>query len=75
MESSSDLDVHPGSILLFLAEIVEIDVAEAGTKKTTKFARCGPDRRGSIPADDNFVVLFLTFWYVMHYFFLLVLRF
>ena len=31
-----------GSILLFLAEIVEIDVAEGGTKKTTKFALCSP---------------------------------
>ena len=33
-----------------------------------KFALCGPDRRGSSPADDNSFI-FLTFWYVMHYFF------
>ena len=30
-----------GGVLLFLAKIVEIDVAEVGKKKKTKFALCG----------------------------------
>ena len=41
MESPSDLDVHLKKRFAVLAEIVEIDVAEAGTK-TTKFALCSP---------------------------------
>ena len=37
--------------------------------KKNEICSCGPDRRGSSPVDDNFCfVLFLTFWYVMHYF-------
>ena len=65
----------PGSVLLFLAKIVKIDVAEVGTQNN-EICSCGPDRRGSSPVDDNFFfVLFLTFWYVMHYLLLLVLNF
>ena len=57
----------PVNVLLFLAKIVEIDVAEVGTQNN-EICSCGPDRPGSSPVDDNFFLFFLTFWYVMHYF-------
>ena len=56
LESPTNRDVCiPGSVLLFLAKIVETDVAEVGTQNN-----------GS-PVDDNYFVFFYTFWYVMHY--------
>ena len=73
-ESPTDLDVHPRKSFALLAKIVEIDVAEVGAQNN-EICSCGPDRRGSNPVDDNFFVLFLTFWYVRHYLLLLVLNF
>ena len=69
LESPIDLDVHTKKRFALLAKIVEIDVAEVDTQNN-EICSCGPDRRGSSPVDDNFcfVLFFLTFWYVMHYF-------
>ena len=74
LERPTDLDVHPKKRFAFLAKIVEIDVAEVGTQNNencsmwpgqTRFESCW----------WQFFCSFLTFWYAMHYFFLLVLRF
>ena len=56
LESPTDLDVHPRKNFARLAKIVEIDVAEVGTQNN-EICSCGPDRRGSSPT-NNFFLLF-----------------
>ena len=57
LESPTDLDVHPGKGFALFARNRRIWQPKLAPK-TTKFARCGPDRRGSSPADDNFLFFF-----------------
>ena len=74
LEIPTDLDVHPKKRFAFLAKIVEINVAEVGTQNN-EICSCGPDRQGSSPVGDIFFSFFLTFWFVVDCFIVLVLRF
>ena len=64
----------PGSVLLFLAKIVEIDIAEVGPK-TMKFAHVARTDEVRVLLMTIFLGSFLTFWYVGHYLLLFVLNF